>query len=785
MVSRQAAAAGVAVVLVGLVMPAIAVAAPGAEARAAQAAAVDLPEATEVEKAKALAAIGIVADGEWIILPDRSFVSRLLTDAKSAPLIEVRAAARAALDVEGTDAATLFIRSEIFVAVEKDESRIRQEQLAKQQAREAKQRALAYLELPATPERLDLPDDQFIRRIGALVTWDWGTRVQAGVDAALRGEAPQWKAFIEAGVIAAHQADVEAYIQAQHDKTEAEKEALRQKDIKRRAASVVAWAPTEGELTLANDNFIRKVEEKAVAGTEVAVAALAALRSPEPTVWAAFLSTGIYAASERDKQIAVDKKTAADRKLALEIQTKATNSLMHPALAAAAATALAGTPADVDRFLLTGQYEALTQSLGNTLRGRSLHYAQTAGGNATLAPKPDAIGAVGTPVADVTWKVVEGLADQACFSLESAAHPGHYLRNNALRAQLQPSDGSDVFKKSATWCARPGKTGQGVSLEVFDAPGRFLRHLNGELFAATNTRANWFDSPTLFNESASWQVSEPNPKLTRVDVRWLNGASGQCLAQDGTAVVATACVGTNGQSWYRDTLANGDLKFVNVASGACLDQTYTGGVPGRPILAGPCHDGANQVWYETKLADGSYTVRNRASGQCLDQDYNDGTAHRPVNAIPCNTQANKSWFRDAVLRGTGKLLNGASGECLDQDHSNGAPHLPVLAYLCHAGTNQQWQREYAANGDIRFVNVSSGQCLDQDHNDGLPHPPVNAIPCHGAANQAWYLTPVANGTFRLRNRSSGQCLDQDYSGGTPHRPVNAIPCNGQANQTWR
>src|SRR5262245_2768300 len=81
---------------------------PAAEARgtagvAGKAAAAALPEATEVEKARALAAVGIVADSEWIILPDRGFVSRLLTDAKSAPLLEVRAVARAALDVDGSE----------------------------------------------------------------------------------------------------------------------------------------------------------------------------------------------------------------------------------------------------------------------------------------------------------------------------------------------------------------------------------------------------------------------------------------------------------------------------------------------------------------------------------------------------------------------------------------------------------------------------------------------------------------------------------------------------------
>jgi hypothetical protein len=510
--ARGLAVVGAATLAAGLALPAIA--APGAEARSAPAGvaqAAALPEATEVEKAAALAAIGIVADGEWIILPDRSFVSRLLTDAKSVPLLEVRAAARAALDVEGADAATLFIRSGIFVAVEKDEARIRQEQLAKQQAREAKQRALAYLEVPATPELLDLPDDQFIRRLGALVTWDWGTRVQAGVNTALRGEAPQWKAFIETGVIAAHQADVEAYIQAQHDKAEAEKEALRQKDLKRRAASVVAWAPTEGELTLANDNFIRKIREKAVSGSEVSAAAFDAILSPEPAAWAAFLETGIHAASARDKQKALDREIAENRRLALEIQTKAEQTLVRPALVAAAKAALAGTPADVALFLRTGQFDALTQSLRSTTPKRNGWWVRSAPGDAGLT-SGDSAGAPSAPIADVTWKVVDGLSDPACFSFESAERPGHYLRPVGFRVRLQPSDGGSDFKNAATWCAKKGLTGSDVSLEAKSQPGRYLRHLGTELWIANGSGDNAFDRACGFAENATWLIDAPRPR---------------------------------------------------------------------------------------------------------------------------------------------------------------------------------------------------------------------------------------------------------------------------------
>ena len=509
---RGLAVVSAAVLAAGLAMPAVA--ATGAEARLALSAqAAELPEATGEEKENALAAIGVVPDGEWLILPDRSFVSRLLRDAKSEPLLEVRAAARAALDVEGAEAATLFIRSEIFVAVEKDESRIRQEQLAKQQSRAAKQRALAYLEIPATPELLDLPDDQFIRRVGALMTQPWSTRVQAGVNTALRGEAPVWKAFIETGVIAAHRADVEADIQAQKDKTEAEKEALRQQDIKRRAASVVAWLPTDGELVLSSDNFIRKIREKAVADSEVAAAAFAAILSPEPAVWAAFLETGVHAASARDSKIALDKEIAANRKVALEIQTKAEKTLVRPALVAAAKAALAGTPADVALFLRVGQFDALTQSLSTTTPKRKGWWVRGADGDAVLT-SGDSAGAASAPIADVTWKVVDGLAaaEGNCFSFESTDRPGHYLRPTGSRVQLLPSDGGTEFRNAATWCATKGLTGSGVSLESKSQPGRYLRHLGTELWVANKDGQNAFDRSCGYNENATWLIDAPDPK---------------------------------------------------------------------------------------------------------------------------------------------------------------------------------------------------------------------------------------------------------------------------------
>ncbi|MEV6635107.1 tachylectin-related carbohydrate-binding protein, partial [Actinoplanes sp. NPDC051470] len=376
----------------------------------------------------------------------------------------------------------------------------------------------------------------------------------------------------------AHRADVDAFIQEQHDKTEAEREALRQKDIKRRAASVVAWAPSEGELTLANDNFIRAIEEKAAAGSEVAGAALAALRSPQPPVWAAFIETGIHAASERDKQIALDRKAAADRRLASEIKARADNSLVHPALSAAAATALAGTPGDVDLFLRAGQFDALTQSLRTTSPNRKGWWVQSGPGVAAVN-HPDPGSAASVPVADATWKVVDGLAGEGCHSLESTGHPGHYLRPVGFRVQLQPSDGSTEFKNAATWCAKKGLGGPGVSLEAKAQPGRYLRHLGAELWIADNSGANAHDRACGYQDNTTWQVDGPDPKATKRP----DPVRAECVAECPQAV-STYVVRNDGQlrQYQHADPLNGGFTWVDGA-GKEIGQGWLG----ARTVAGP------------------------------------------------------------------------------------------------------------------------------------------------------------------------------------------------------
>ena len=107
---------------------------------------------------------------------------------------------------------------------------------------------------------------------------------------------------------------------------------------------------------------------------------------------------------------------------------------------------------------------------------------------------------------DASWKIVRGLADAGCYSLESVNYPGEYLRHYLSRVRKARPDGSDTFRQDATWCARPGLSGSGVSFESKNFPGRYLRHFNAEAWLTENGGSLPSDAPGAFAEDTSWNV---------------------------------------------------------------------------------------------------------------------------------------------------------------------------------------------------------------------------------------------------------------------------------------
>ncbi|WFE36374.1 AbfB domain-containing protein [Micromonospora sp. WMMD975] len=110
---------------------------------------------------------------------------------------------------------------------------------------------------------------------------------------------------------------------------------------------------------------------------------------------------------------------------------------------------------------------------------------------------------------DATYTVRAGLADAACYSFESVNFPGQFLRHQDSRVRNSPNDGSALLRADATWCARVGLTGSGVSLESYNFRGRYLRHYNSEVWLSNGTGGEAWNSPALWAADSTWNITTP------------------------------------------------------------------------------------------------------------------------------------------------------------------------------------------------------------------------------------------------------------------------------------
>ncbi|MET8306763.1 AbfB domain-containing protein [Micromonospora sp. NPDC005173] len=110
---------------------------------------------------------------------------------------------------------------------------------------------------------------------------------------------------------------------------------------------------------------------------------------------------------------------------------------------------------------------------------------------------------------DATYTIRPGLADTNCYSFESVNYPGQYLRHQASRVRNSPNDGSALTRADATWCARVGLTGTGVSLESYNFRGRYLRHYNSEVWLSSGTGGDAYNTPALWAADSTWNIAAP------------------------------------------------------------------------------------------------------------------------------------------------------------------------------------------------------------------------------------------------------------------------------------
>jgi hypothetical protein len=136
----------------------------------------------------------------------------------------------------------------------------------------------------------------------------------------------------------------------------------------------------------------------------------------------------------------------------------------------------------------------------------------------------------------------------------------------------------------------------------------------------------------------------------------------------------------------------------------------------------------------------SYTIRNSASGHCLDQEYTNGVPQRTVVANPCKPGASQQWIFIPAYFGFGFLRNSASSDCLVQDDTDTPGHGLHLE-PCTGGPNGAWGSQafvtYGESGEID--NIFSHWSIDQVHDQGQPSREIVANPPNRSDQQSWYL----------------------------------------------
>ncbi|MEV0559927.1 AbfB domain-containing protein [Dactylosporangium sp. NPDC050588] len=110
--------------------------------------------------------------------------------------------------------------------------------------------------------------------------------------------------------------------------------------------------------------------------------------------------------------------------------------------------------------------------------------------------------------ADATYTVRRGLADSSCYSFESVNFPGQFLRHADSRVRNSVNDGSALFLADATFCARPGIGGTGITFESINIPGSYLRHFESQVYISAGNGTG-FQRPQALSADSSWNLAAP------------------------------------------------------------------------------------------------------------------------------------------------------------------------------------------------------------------------------------------------------------------------------------
>ncbi|GAA0550771.1 hypothetical protein GCM10010172_36180 [Paractinoplanes ferrugineus] len=334
-----------------------ALAAPAAAAEPATTAAASIVAdptnlATDEDKVKAAAALGLNPGIDMLVLDDQAFVLSLWRQAK--PDTFVQGAALRAYDDSDPQAAYQFITAGVFAAAADDA----QAEIAAERAKALRRSVAVIVGLdPAETALIELTDLNFIIEVWERA--EAGSFVKAAAEQAIKGTRTEWTAFLTTGAAAAEDLDVKKKLEDATAEEAAELKAEQLAAAKRSLLQLLLLPVTEELVNAPNRQYVLHVLNNAK-GTEVKLAAQAAVNATDlETALSDFIFTGGATANGKDEAAAAAKELAGYKAQVTAIRDAAVLDSWLPDLVAAADQALTtGTLLSLQTFLLKGQDEA-------------------------------------------------------------------------------------------------------------------------------------------------------------------------------------------------------------------------------------------------------------------------------------------------------------------------------------------------------------------------------------------------------------------------------------------
>ena len=274
-----------------------------------------------------------------------------------------------------------------------------------------------------------------------------------------------------------------------------------------------------------------------------------------------------------------------------------------------------------------GSYVSLRTAVG----GKSLAVA-SADATATVADV-SATSSLASRQAS-TFRIVNGLADSACYSFESVAYPGRYLdfpatTANGSRMVLATAAAATSTPK-ATWCAEEAVHGAGFSFTASNNSWRQLRsHSNGSVYAG----ASWYagipnaDDTVNYAADTAWVIGDAWAPAVRENAQVLEiesvGQPGLCLSTRNRSASAGPVVTPEGCTalWQMrrwELVGVGENQFAlrnDIARTMCIGSADTAGSSVVQVACDPAD--TRQVWSFVDQPNGSVALKNVAANKVL------------------------------------------------------------------------------------------------------------------------------------------------------------------------